>query len=106
MDGNVKCCRDYSAVGIRRGTCYEDGKSLHYVERDGRRLFSTRSSSEAAMFAEELYERITNARTSVGRLHKIESAARNFLDALDGPSGNLKELASAQVELSRSVESG
>lgn len=54
-DPNVKRCNDYAAVGIETGYSTQRG---WYVDREGRCLGEWTTPDEAAMFAEELYERL------------------------------------------------
>lgn len=54
-----KTCEDYARVKIGRGTTYPNGRTRHFVEHDGRTVFETDSEYDAAMFAEELYLKVT-----------------------------------------------
>jgi hypothetical protein len=58
MDAHAKACADYALAGIERGGSYVEGRWQYHVNRDGRRVFDSHDRREAAMFAEELYERI------------------------------------------------
>lgn len=52
-----KTCNDYAAMKIGRGTLYNRGRPIHFVEHDGRTIFQG-SEYETAMFAAELYARL------------------------------------------------
>jgi hypothetical protein len=70
-DPLVKSCADYALAGMMRGASYEFGTALHFIDCDGRRVFTTTKLYEAAMFAEELYQRIMAVRSAANRGHQI-----------------------------------
>lgn len=74
-DELTKTCVDYSLVGITRTMTLHENNPHYHVNRDGRRVFSAMSEREAAMFAEELYERIQLVRAA--QYQKVTDVAAN-----------------------------
>lgn len=58
IDGHVKRCQDYAAVGIGMHSYTRGGQFVNAVTHEWRVVHETTSDYEAAMFAAELYARL------------------------------------------------